>query len=157
MDRSLLVDKIAPRELLLRENNRIHFRIQGRTVFHGRDPFWEIAHEGSSLFSGCWRLLAADDRRILASYRYISASYRYGEDLRILWHESEEEFLFRRVDPEQDRWLLISRAGDVLLESAAAALSENSWELRVVGVLDDRILLPVVCLLMFDRLASDRL
>jgi hypothetical protein len=146
MDRSLLVDKIAPRELLLRENNRIHFRIQGRTVFHGRDPFWEIAHEGSSLFSGCWRLLATDDRRILASYRYISASYRYGEDLRILWHE-----------PEQDRWLLISRAGDVLLESAAAALSENSWELRVVGVLDDRILLPVVCLLMFDRLASDRL
>lgn len=156
MSRSLLIAKIAPRELLLREDDRTHFRILGETVFSDRDPAWVLHHEGAGLFTGCWRLLAAGDRRLVASCRYISASSHYGEDLRIQWHETGEEFLFRRVDPEQDRWLLLDRPGKVILETANLAPPGSDWLLRVVAPLEDRILLPVVCLLMFDRLASDR-
>ena len=152
----LSAEKISPEELLLRRDGEPLFRIRNRTVFRGADPVWEIAHRGEHLFEGSWQILSFAGGEMLASYRYISASYRYGEDLRIRCPEPEGELLFRRVDPEQDRWLLLTRTGEVLLETLTPGVG-GSWELEVVGPLTENVLWPVVCLLTFDRLASGRL
>ena len=152
----LSVEKISPEELILRQDGDPLFRIRRRTVFRGADPVWEIGHRGTHLFEGSWQIASFADGLPLASFCYISSSYRYGEDLRIRCTDPEEELLFRRVDPEQDRWLLMTRTGEVLLETAAPAAA-GRWELQVAGPLADSALWPVVCLLTFDRLASGRL
>ncbi len=152
----LSAEKISPEEVVLRRDGEPLFRIRSRTVFRGADPIWEIAHRGEHLFEGSWQIVSFADGETLASYRYISSSYRYGEDLRIRCPEPQGELLFRRVDPEQDRWLLLTRTGEVLLETLAPAAG-GSWELQIAGPLDETALWPVVCLLTFDRLASGRL
>jgi len=156
MGHALSAEKISPEELILRQDGEPLFRIRRRTVFRGDDPIWEIAHGGTHLFEGSWQIVTFTDGLPLASFRYISSSYRYGEDLRIRCADPEEELLFRRVDPEQDRWLLMTRAGDLILETAAPAAA-GLWELLLAGSLAESALWPVVCLLAFDRLASGRL
>lgn len=156
MGRVVSVEKISPEELILRLDGDPLFRIRRRTVFRGTDPVWEIAHRGTHLFEGSWQIGAFADGQPLASYRYISTSYRYGEDLQIRSAGPEGELLFRRVDPEQDRWLLLTREGDVLLETMTPAAA-GRWELQIAGTPAEPALWPVVCLLTFDRLASGRL
>ena len=153
----LFIEKISPRELVLHRDGETLLRIKDRVVFQGAEPLWQIVHQGADMFCGTWQILAVGDRRLLASYRYISTSYRYGEDLRIRCPGVEAEFLFRRVHPEQDRWLLLSSGGDVLLEASASSGPTGPWELRSVGSLEDRLLYPVICLLTFDRLVSGRI
>ena len=156
METILTILKRGHREVALHQGEVELFRIHDRTVYRDGMPHWQMCHLDHNLFSGTWRILSLADQQVLASYRYLAASYRYGEDLRIVDHRLDMEYLFRRVDPERDRWLLLSRTGDVLLESQPPeAGEEGGWTLRLTGG-DLEAHWPILCLLIFDRLISDR-
>lgn len=152
------IEKQPSGELILSENDTLLYRIVDYTVFQDQIPVWEILHRGANLFSGSWQLISLPDRRPAVSYRYLANSYRYGEDLKIVHHQSEAEFLFRRVDPERDHWALMTRAGELVLESVpSSSQAPGTWGLRLVGEMPAAHLRPLICLLTFDRLACGRL
>ncbi|MBN2433208.1 MAG: hypothetical protein JXQ27_17190 [Acidobacteria bacterium] len=154
MEKILVIDQ-QPNEVILYDGSRPRYVIRGNTVYHQNQPLWEIKHAGSSLFAGTWKILSLPDRVPLAGYRYIHSSFRYGEDLKLRHYGLDIEFLFRRVDPEKDRWLLISQSGENIMEAFPGSGS-GALEFHLQGSCDEEPLWPLICLLLFDRLSYDR-
>ena len=158
MSKRLTVEKVSDFELALRAGESSGLCLRRQVVLREGQPVWEIVHEGPHLFSGTWTIVDYVTRQPLAASSYLATSFRYGEDLTIRQFDSGQEWLFRRVDPDQDRWLLLTLASEVVLESAPPRPeAPGAWELRATGGVDPADLLPVVCLLAFDRLTSGRL
>lgn len=158
MEKTLSIVKVGSGTVALRDESAVLYEIRDHTVFRDGEPIWRLVHQGMNLFSGTWKITTFPDNQPVASYRYIPSSYRYGEDLKIFVHELEQDLLFRRIDAEEDRWILLSHRGEIILESIPATASESGeWELRLEGQGDDSYLWPVICLLIFDRVVCDRL
>lgn len=157
MERRVLVERLGTRELAIRDGAEIVFRISERTVYRGETPVWLLVHKGWDLFTGCWELVAARDRSPVAGYSYASSFYRFGEGVRIRLGGSDRECLFRRVSPDDDRWLLSDWEGAPIIESLKPPDSSSGlWSLRVIAADPCEALWPLVCLLAFDRLVCGR-
>ena len=155
MDKILTVDKQNSQDVILWDGDTPLFKIHGHTVYQQDRPLWQIDHSGDNLFAGAWKISLLPEKTPLAGYRYIQSSYRFGEDLKIVHFDLDVEFFFRRIDPEKDRWLLISRTGQVILETFHQSPS-SALEFHLKGNCDENALWPIICLLIFDRLVCNR-
>lgn len=158
MEKSIRVEKTAPRDVAILDEGKVRFRIVNRAVQEGDRTIWQLVHRGADLFTGFWELVDAESKEVLVGFYYIPSSYRYGEDLNIRHYPDEGEYLFRRLAHDEDRWVLTTREGEILLETRPPEPSSPTvWDLRVKTAADERVIWPLICLLAFDRLACGRL
>jgi hypothetical protein len=153
MEKILVIDQ-KPQEVVLYDGSQPRYVIRENVVYHLDQPLWAIRHAGATLFAGTWKIYSLPDNVPLAGYRYLHSSFRYGEDLKIHHYGLDLEFLFRRVDPEKDRWLLIAQSGENILEAFPG--SGGTLEFHLQGSCDEEALWPLICLLLFDRLSYNR-